>query len=150
MDSRAQDGPENGGWTRERRIGSRAQDGPENEGWTRERRMGSRAQDGPESGGWTRERSMDPRARTGFERRGWTSIKTWPSLFLGTKKEPIRKKGPIRFRHRIVPTFPKPEFWAIWLRPHPFASGKHNRSKKRSKTKKKQATPPDRRIDASA
>ena len=92
MDSRAQDGPENGGWTRERRMGSRAQDGPENGGWTRERRMGSRAQDGPESGGWTRERSMDPRARNGFERRGWTSIKPWPSLFSETKKDRYEKK----------------------------------------------------------
>ena len=92
MDSRAQDGPENGGWTRERRMGSRAQDGPENGGWTRERRMGSRAQDGPESGGWTRERSMDPRARNGFERRGWTSIKPWPSLFSETKKKDTKKR----------------------------------------------------------
>ena len=92
MDSRAQDGPENGGWTRERRMGSRAQDGPENGGWTQERRRGSRAQDGPESGGWTRERSMDPRARNGFERRGWTSIKPWPSLFSETKKKDTKKR----------------------------------------------------------
>ena len=48
------------------------------------------------------------------------------------------KKKTIRLSPRIVPNFPKPEFWAIWLRPHPLASSQHNRSKKRSKTKKKQ------------
>ena len=85
MDSRPQDGPESGGWTRERRMGSRAQDGPESGGWTRERRMDSRGGDG-----------LQPKCHNRYEKNDTTEPpdcskfpKTWVLSYL-TPTSPTR------------------------------------------------------------